>query len=29
MVGRDDHRVVAIPHEPLREALKMYGRLAP
>jgi D-aminopeptidase len=27
MVGRDDHRIVAIPHEPLRQSLKRYGRL--
>ena len=27
MVGRDDHRIVAIPHEALRESLKRYGRL--
>ena len=25
--GRDDHRIVALPHEPLRQALKRYGRL--
>lgn len=27
ITGRDDHRVVALPHEPLRQALKRYGRL--
>ncbi len=29
MVGRDSHRVVALPHERLREVLKKYNRLAP
>jgi L-aminopeptidase/D-esterase-like protein len=29
MVGADDHRVIAIPHEPLRAVLRKYGRLAP
>jgi L-aminopeptidase/D-esterase-like protein len=29
MVGADDHRVVALPHDRLREALKKYNRLAP
>jgi D-aminopeptidase len=27
ITGRDDHRIVALPHEPLRQALKRYGRL--
>jgi L-aminopeptidase/D-esterase-like protein len=27
MVGADDHRVVAIPHDRLRQVLKKYGRL--
>ena len=26
MVGRDNHRVVALPHEMLRQALARYGR---
>ncbi len=29
MTGADDHRVIAQPHEKLREVLKKYGRLAP
>jgi len=29
MVGADNHRVVALPHERLREVLRKYGRLAP
>lgn len=28
MVGRDDHKVVALPHDHLREVLKKYNRLA-
>ena len=28
MVGRDDHKVVELPHERLREVLKKYNRLA-
>jgi len=28
MVGRDDHRVLGLPHERLREVLKKYNRLA-
>ena len=27
MVGRDDHRIVALPHDRLRELLQRYGRL--
>jgi len=27
ITGRDDHRIIALPHEPLRQALKRYGRL--
>lgn len=27
MKGRDDHEIVALPHEPLREVLKKYNRL--
>jgi D-aminopeptidase len=27
MVGRDDHKVVALPHDRVREALKKYNRL--
>ena len=29
MVGADNHRVVALPHERLRGVLRKYGRLAP
>jgi len=29
MVGRDDHRVEALPHEKLRDLLRKYNRLAP
>ena len=29
MVGADNHRVVALPHERLRAVLRKYGRLAP
>ncbi len=29
MTGADDHRVIALPHEKLREVLRKYGRLAP
>ncbi len=28
MTGRDDHKVIALPHERLREVLKKYNRLA-
>lgn len=28
MTGRDDHRIVALPHDRLREVLKKYSRLA-
>jgi D-aminopeptidase len=28
MTGVDDHRVIGLPHEPLRAVLKKYGRLA-
>ncbi len=28
MTGVDDHRVIALPHDKLREVLKRYGRLA-
>ena len=27
MVGRDDHKVIALPHDRLKEVLKKYGRL--
>ena len=27
MIGRDDHRVEALPHNRLRELLKKYNRL--
>ena len=27
MVGQDDHKVIAIPHDRLREVMKKYGRL--
>jgi L-aminopeptidase/D-esterase-like protein len=27
MIGRDDHRVIAIPHDRLCEVMKKYGRL--
>jgi L-aminopeptidase/D-esterase-like protein len=26
MVGRDNHRIIAIPHDAIRQALKKYGR---
>jgi len=29
MVGADDHRVIALPHEALRAVLKKYNRLSP
>ena len=29
MTGADGHRVIALPHEQLREVLRKYGRLAP
>jgi D-aminopeptidase len=29
MTGRDDHKVIALPHTRLREVLKKYNRLAP
>jgi len=29
MVGRDDHRVEALPHDKLRDLLRKYNRLAP
>ena len=29
MTGVDDHRVIALPHEALRNVLKKYGRLVP
>lgn len=29
MIGRDDHKVIALPHDKLREVLKKYNRLAP
>ncbi len=29
MTGADHHRVIALPHAPLREVLQKYGRLAP
>jgi len=28
MVGRDNHKVIALPHDQLREVLKKYNRLA-
>ena len=28
MTGVDDHRVIALPHDKLREVLNRYGRLA-
>jgi L-aminopeptidase/D-esterase-like protein len=28
MTGRDNHRVIALPHDRLREALSKYRRLA-
>jgi hypothetical protein len=28
MTGRDDHKVIALPHDRLREVLKKYNRLA-
>ncbi len=28
MVGRDDHKVIALPHDQLREVLKKYNRLS-
>ena len=28
MTGVDDHRVIALPHDKLRDVLKRYGRLA-
>jgi L-aminopeptidase/D-esterase-like protein len=27
MTGRDDHKVIALPHDRLREVLKQYHRL--
>jgi hypothetical protein len=27
MVGVDDHKVIALPHDQLRAVLKRYGRL--
>jgi hypothetical protein len=27
MVGRDDHKVIALPHDKLKEVLKKYNRL--
>lgn len=27
MIGRDDHKIIAIPHDRLKEVLKQYGRL--
>lgn len=27
MTGRDDHKVIALPHDRLREVLKKYNRL--
>jgi hypothetical protein len=27
MVGRDDHKAIALPHERVREILKKHGRL--
>jgi hypothetical protein len=29
MTGADGHRVIALPHEQLREVLRKYGRLVP
>jgi hypothetical protein len=29
MTGRDDHKVIALPHGRLRAALTKYNRLAP
>src|SRR5207244_4473349 len=29
MTGRDGHKVLALPHDRLREVLKKYNRLAP
>jgi L-aminopeptidase/D-esterase-like protein len=29
MTGVDDHRVIALPHEALRDVLRKYGRLMP
>ncbi len=29
MTGADGHRVIALPHEALREVLRKYGRLPP
>ncbi len=29
MTGRDDHKIIALPHDRLREVLKKYNRLAP
>src|SRR5262249_45103663 len=29
MTGADDHKVVALPHDRLKEVLKKHGRLAP
>ena len=29
MTGRDNHKVIALPHDQLREVLKKYNRLAP
>ena len=29
MTGVDDHHVIALPHEQLREVLKKYNRLLP
>jgi L-aminopeptidase/D-esterase-like protein len=28
MTGRDHHRVIALPHDQLQEALRKYNRLA-
>ena len=28
LVGRDDHKVIGLPHDALRAALKKYNRLA-
>jgi hypothetical protein len=28
MVGVDDHKIIALPHDRLRAVLKKYGRLA-
>jgi L-aminopeptidase/D-esterase-like protein len=27
MIGRDDHKVIALPHDGLRDILKKYNRL--